>query len=176
MQHGSTDSTTKYTCLLLLTTMTFESYRKRLLANPRRWGERVPDVPHTTCSPPRTRENFNPATTSQFDHHDPRPLAPPDPPPDLPPGFFDPTYRQIRMPANTTMISTKGWTLDSLINQSINFHRVPRVSALSGSLLQYIKDYEISGVPLVIECCHEHKNWSKEEFTLDSFASATSDG
>ena len=74
------------------------------------------------------------------------------------------------------MISTKGWTLDSLINKSINFHRVPRVSVLSHSLLQYIIDYEIYGVPLVIEGCHKHKNWNADEFTLDSFTSATSDG
>jgi hypothetical protein len=156
--------------------MTFEAHRKRLLANPRRWGERVSDVPHTTCPPPRTRENFNSAphidSTFGLDHHDPRPLAPP--PPDPLAGLY-PT-RLIPIPANTTMISTKGWSLDFLINQSIHFHRVPRVSALSGSLPQYINDHEISGVPLVIEHCHMHPNWSKEEFTLDSFASATSDG
>lgn len=74
------------------------------------------------------------------------------------------------------MISTKGWTLNSLINQSINFHRVPRVSVLSDSLLQCIDDYEKSGVPMVIEGCHKHPQWSTEELTLDSFASASSNG
>ena len=150
--------------------MTIESHRKRLLANPRRWGDRVPDLPHT----PGTRENSSPAAA----HHDSRPLAPPDlppDPPDPPAKLLDPIY-QIPIPANTTMISTKGWTLDSLINRSINFHRVPRVSALSGSLPQYINDYENSGVPLVIEDCHRHPNWSEDEFTLDSFASASPNG
>jgi hypothetical protein len=74
------------------------------------------------------------------------------------------------------MISTKGWSLNSLINQSINFHRVPRVSVLSDTLLQSVDDHETFGVPLVIEGCHKHPNWRAEEFTLDSFASASSNG
>jgi hypothetical protein len=106
----------------------------------------------------------------------PAPLADPPPSPPGPPARLEPTSLQIPIPANTTMISTKGWTLNSLINKSINFHRVPRVSVLSDSLSQCIKDYETSGVPLVIEGCHKHPKWSTEEFTLDSFASASSNG
>jgi hypothetical protein len=74
------------------------------------------------------------------------------------------------------MISTKGWTLNSLINKSINFHRVSRVSVLSDTMLQFIDDHEKSGVPLVIEGCHKHPMWSTDEFTLDSFASVSSKG
>ena len=74
------------------------------------------------------------------------------------------------------MISTKGWSLNSLINRSINFHRVPRVSVLSDTLLQAIDDHETYGVPLVIEGCHKHPKWSTEGFTLDSFASASPNG
>ena len=72
------------------------------------------------------------------------------------------------------MISTKGWSLNSLIDRNINFHRVPRVSVLSDSLLQSIDDFEKSGVPLVIEGCHKHPKWSTEEFTMDSFVSSSS--
>ena len=158
--------------------MTIENYRKKLLSNPRHWGDKVPCVPHS----PETRGSFrlseSASEQSESDHHD-RPLVPPpspDPPPDLPTGPLESTYLQIPIPANATMISTNGWTLNSLINKSINFHRVPRVSVLSESLLQHIKDHEISGVPLVVEDCHKHRNWNTVEFTLDSFASATSDG
>ena len=167
---------------IVWTTMTIENYRKKLLSNPRQWGDQVPCVPHS----PETRGSFyltpiseSASEQSDSDHHDRRPLVPPpspDPPPDPPAVPLDSTYLQIPIPANTTMISTKGWTLNSLINQSINFHRVPRVSVLSESLLQHINDHELSGVPLVIEDCHKHRNWNTVEFTLDSFAYATPDG
>lgn len=165
--------------------MPIEKFRQKLLSDRRQWGDHVPCVPHS----PETRRSFDPApitgiiesaTTSESDLHDrhplpspPSPVPPPDPPARPP---LESTYFRIPIPANTTMISTKGWTLNSLINQSINFHRVPRVSVLSHSLLQHINDYETSGVPLVVEECHKHRNWNTDEFTLDSFASATSSG
>jgi len=141
-----------------------ESRRRQLLAAPRRWGDLVSTVPHTGCPPlDHIRENFNPSVTAL-------PIVPNDNDP-----LGQPTYHQIPIPSNTTMISTKGWALDSLINKSINFHHVRRVSALSTSLSQIIDDHEESGLPLVIEDCHKHPNWYK--FTLDSFASdKTSNG
>lgn len=154
--------------------MTIESRRRELLANRRQWGDPVSSVPHTGCppsTPDHIRENINPSATASpivepFDNDSLGPLG----------GPVDPTYLQIPIPVNNTMISTKGWTLDSLIKQSINFHHVRRVSALSSSLSQIIDDHEESGLPLVVEDCHKHPNWSKCEFTLETFASATSDG
>ena len=185
MGHGSTSIQVRDGLIRAQPTMSFERHRKKLLADRRQWGDIVLSTPHTGSSP-EARENFNPAPNTLIGnrvsdlHHDdcrpPSPLA--DPllvsPPD-PPAPLESTYLQIPMPANTTMITTKGWSLNSLINRSINFHRVPRVSVLSDSLPQCIKDYESFGVPLVIEGCHKHPQWSTE-FTLDSFASASPNG
>lgn len=155
--------------------MTIESQRKRLQTTTRQWGDRVPVVPYTAvCPPNNARENFDSSAAqaappidsdSGSDSDDDVPLA----------GDLDQTYLQIPITPNTTMISTKGWTLDSLINQSLNFHHAPRVSALSNDLPQVIHEHEQSGLPLVIYACHKHPNWPKDEFTLDSFASASSD-
>lgn len=138
--------------------MTIESRRRQIQADRREWGEPVSSVPHTGCPP--VRENFK-ATAD--DHDSLHSLGP-----------LDPTYLQIPIPANAAMISTEGWTPDSLINKSINFHHVHRVSALSSSLPQDINNYEKSGLPLVIQDCHKHPNWSNANFTLDFFASAAS--
>lgn len=150
-------SSIKFNCERILRPSTpMEKFRNKL--RPREWGEPVCTLPYTGGARPpidHVRENISvPIAVSGSD-----PLGPTHPSP-------------IPLP----MISTKGWTLDSLINKSLNFHHVRRVPASSSSLPQIINDHENSGVPLVIEDCHKHPSWPKEEFTLDSFASTTSNG
>jgi hypothetical protein len=68
-----------------------------------------------------------------------------------------------------TRISTKGWSLDSLISSSRNFYPVDRVPASSSELSQFIKDHERNGLPLVVEGFHRHNSWPTKMFTLEGF-------
>ena len=67
------------------------------------------------------------------------------------------------------MTSTKGWTLDGIIEEGDNFHHVERVSATAPDLLDKIKKSEANGVPLVIEGFHKHPKWPQHMFTIDQF-------
>ncbi|KAF8163484.1 hypothetical protein B0H34DRAFT_781185 [Crassisporium funariophilum] len=77
------------------------------------------------------------------------------------------------MPASTTLISTKGWSLDTLIEKGDNFQQVHRVSAASSSLLETIVEFDKKGIPLVLEGWHKHPNWPHDKFTPEYFASNT---
>ena len=70
-------------------------------------------------------------------------------------------------------VSTKGWTLDSLIKSNGNFCAVERVPARSDALLDIVKKHERNGVPLVIEGFHEHKKWPANMFTLEGFSGSS---
>lgn len=65
-------------------------------------------------------------------------------------------------------ISSKDWTLASLMNRS-NFKAVQRVSALlpPEQLLLVLERYERKGEPLIIEGWHDHANWLKDLFDID---------
>ena len=76
---------------------------------------------------------------------------------------------RIHLPAKKPRISTKGWSLDSLISSSPNFYAVDRVRVTSSELSQIIGDHERRGLPLVIEGFHNHKNWPTTMFTIDGF-------
>jgi len=67
-------------------------------------------------------------------------------------------------------ISTRGWSLESLVQTSPNFRKVDRVSASVEDIFSVLKDYELRGVPLVIEDFHKHERWPSEMFTLENFA------
>jgi len=71
------------------------------------------------------------------------------------------------------MISTKGWSLDTLLELSPNFRAARRVSATSSTVSDTLKEYERKGVPLVVEGFHKHPEWPQEMFSLDSFAEAS---
>lgn len=69
-----------------------------------------------------------------------------------------------------TMTSTRGWSLNLLLETGPNFHDVRRVSATSPDLGDTIRNiFEIKGRPLVIEGFHQHPQWPKEMFTLEHF-------
>ncbi|KZT26417.1 hypothetical protein NEOLEDRAFT_1155897 [Neolentinus lepideus HHB14362 ss-1] len=67
----------------------------------------------------------------------------------------------------TISITTKGWSLDDLINYSVQFRSVRRVSAtkLSPKELDHeITRFEKEGLPLIIEGYHQREGWLKNEF------------
>jgi hypothetical protein len=67
-------------------------------------------------------------------------------------------------------ISTRGWSLESLVQTSPNFRKVDRVSANVEDIFSVLRNYELRGVPLVIEDFHKHESWPSEMFTLENFA------
>lgn len=76
-------------------------------------------------------------------------------------GLLDPTL---------AMTSTRGWSLDLLLETGPNFHDVHRVSATSPDLGNTIRNvFELKGRPLVIEGFHQHPQWPKKMFTLEHF-------
>ena len=59
-------------------------------------------------------------------------------------------------------ISSKGWTLQSLLATGAKFRTVDRISAASRTpeqIASTIKDYERHNVPLVVEDLHCNPNW-----------------
>ena len=81
--------------------------------------------------------------------------------------------KQLQLPYMSTVharISTRGWSLESLVQTSPNFRKVDRVSASVEDIYSVLRDYELRGVPLVIEDFHKHERWPSEMFTLENFA------
>lgn len=68
------------------------------------------------------------------------------------------------------VLSCKGWTLESLLNNNKNFHPAPRISASATDLVQIITDsYENKGIPLVVQGCDRLTGWRGDLFTVDWF-------
>lgn len=62
----------------------------------------------------------------------------------------------------TGLITSKGWTLERLLETGTRFKTVDRISADSGTPEQIaatIQDYEWRGVPLVVQDLHVHPSW-----------------
>lgn len=72
-------------------------------------------------------------------------------------------------PTLKDLTTTRGWSLDSLVNSGERFQEVPRVSASTPDLLTVIESYERRGVPLIIEGWHKEPTWPHDIFTLDWF-------
>lgn len=159
--------------------MTIESRRKEIMSKSRTWGETVEPLPHTLEGPypPPSQKPDTPALllkdsedTIMNDRvgdqaREDRQL--PDEVEDAPLysdvlcGLLDPTL---------AMTSTRGWSLDLLLETGPNFHNVHRVSATSPDLGNTIRNvFELKGRPLVIEGFHQHPRWPKEMFTLEHF-------
>ncbi|KXN92231.1 hypothetical protein AN958_08684 [Leucoagaricus sp. SymC.cos] len=64
-------------------------------------------------------------------------------------------------------VSTRGWTLDELLQQGKRFYPVPRLSCTSQDLESQIKHHEESGKPFVIEGWNQHSRWPKKLFDVD---------
>jgi hypothetical protein len=68
-------------------------------------------------------------------------------------------------------ISTKGWSLDSVLEHGSNFVPIERVHANDRNidLEQVIKGQEENGLPLILDGWHKREDWPKDLFTLDFF-------
>jgi len=156
--------------------MSFENRRKEIMSKSRAWGEPVEKLPYTLQGPypsPSIQKTNTPALpngpledTMLSDRHDraredrhlPDKL---EDAPDASCSLLEPTL---------TMTSTRGWSLNHLLDTGPNFHDVHRVSATSPDLGDTIRNvFEVKGRPLVIEGFHRHPRWPKEMFTLDHF-------
>jgi hypothetical protein len=80
--------------------------------------------------------------------------------------------------AGRSRISTEGWTLESLVMLSENFHPIERVKATGPheDIQRAIIQYEEEGIPMIIEGWQEHEKWPKDLFTLDFFREHTPGG
>ncbi|KAG6832324.1 hypothetical protein H0H87_001965 [Tephrocybe sp. NHM501043] len=65
-------------------------------------------------------------------------------------------------PAPVGRISTRGWTLESILATGERFLQVPRVAHQDATLA--IAKFENSGVPLILEGLHQLPKWPGEEF------------
>ena len=67
-------------------------------------------------------------------------------------------------------VTTKGWTLQALLDSSQNFTEVKRVSAAAppDEILKAISQSEKEGIPLIISGFHELESWPKDNlFSAD---------
>ncbi|KLO11872.1 hypothetical protein SCHPADRAFT_830444 [Schizopora paradoxa] len=78
-------------------------------------------------------------------------------------------------PLNT--VTTKGWTLESLLETGKNFRPIERISALDDpeEIKRKVQEYEDKNIPLIVEDCHKHKYWNEELFTVKHLERANSD-
>ena len=60
------------------------------------------------------------------------------------------------------LVTSKGWTLESVVASGPRFRTVDKISVDSGTPEQIaliVKDYEQRGVPLVVQGFHGRPNW-----------------
>jgi hypothetical protein len=133
--------------------MTIEERRRELGLITPRWGDLPPKIPHHAGAT-RTRESrlagfdLECASTAHSDME---------------------TSVEYISPPLKLPIFTAGWTLSSIVESSQTFRRVPRVSCNNSNLQMEIEKYEATGVPLIMEGWHNHKNWPKQLFNIESF-------
>lgn len=67
-------------------------------------------------------------------------------------------------PDKQPFITTKGWTLEGLIDSGKSFVEVKRISASASpeELAKAITEFEDKGTPLIISGCHELESWPKD--------------
>lgn len=76
--------------------------------------------------------------------------------------------RTVPLSKSNPFISSKGWTLASLVGMADNFCEVPRESAFKPELQSIIAKYDCGGVPLIIDGWHKHPHWLPS-FNIDWF-------
>jgi hypothetical protein len=71
--------------------------------------------------------------------------------------------------ASSDPYTTKGWSLDGLLDSGPRFKRVPRISATSGlnELFLKVVEHENKGIPLIIEGWQDRPEWPRNLFDLD---------
>jgi hypothetical protein len=137
--------------------MPFEQARQRLMSQTVEWGAPPPNRSHTapatvppesgTTTPLSSTRVHNATTTSRME------------------------YVVEDAPRSKIFVSSKGWTVDALLQQGPSFKKVARISITEPlpKLRSAIEFYERSGRPLIIEGWHNHQNWPKDIFTVDWF-------
>jgi hypothetical protein len=139
-------------------TMGFEEQRQKLKSSQPNWGDQFPahkpsDQPVITEA--RDKATFlSPTLTASYDARASK----------LDAHIRNGMHAESIIQPRNTVLSTKGWTIDSLLRKSKNFRQIKRVPASSRSLAKSIKNYEANGKPLVIEGWHNHKNWHRAKF------------
>ena len=73
------------------------------------------------------------------------------------------------VPNKKSPYSCKGWSLEDLLKKGKKFVEIPRVNALQSPdvLSKCIDEYEIKGIPMIIEGWHNHPQWPKNLFSVD---------
>lgn len=72
-------------------------------------------------------------------------------------------------PTNSVLLTTRDWSLATLVASGPRFRRVKRLSANLGpeELFRQVVESEDSGMPIVIEGWHERPEWPTKMFDLD---------
>ena len=62
-------------------------------------------------------------------------------------------------------LSTRGWSVDALVQLGPRMREVPRISALLESLEleAKIREFEDAGVPIIIEKWHQRTDWPEDK-------------
>ncbi|KAI0336502.1 hypothetical protein GY45DRAFT_1394350 [Cubamyces sp. BRFM 1775] len=66
-------------------------------------------------------------------------------------------------------ITAKDWSVPSLCRKFASFKEVRRVSAVAdpATLAKALDEYELDGIPLIIEDWHKHSAWPRDIFSLE---------
>jgi hypothetical protein len=149
--------------------MGFEEQRQKLKSSQPKWGDQFPahkPGDQSVIAEARDKTFCSPTLTASYDARASK----------LDARILKGMHAESFIQPPSTVLSTKGWTIDSLLKKSKNFCQIKRVPASSRSLAKSIKQYEANGKPLVIEGWHNHKNWCRAKFTLDGLYEASGEG
>ncbi|KAI6045681.1 hypothetical protein EDC04DRAFT_2559045 [Pisolithus marmoratus] len=68
---------------------------------------------------------------------------------------------------SSSRITTRGWSLNGLIESSDNFYRMDRIHYSAPSLKASMSQHEASGTPLIIFGWNRHPHWPKSLFNVE---------
>lgn len=143
-----------------------EKHRQKLKSSKPNWGDQFPGD-QSVIAEARDKPIFcSPTLTASYDARASK----------LDALIWNGMHAESIIQPRSNVLSTKGWSIDSLLKKGKNFCQIKRVPASSRSLAKSIKHYEANGKPLVIEGWHKHKNWNRAEFTLDGLHEASGEG
>jgi hypothetical protein len=151
-------------------TMGFEKQRQKLKSSQPNWGDQFParkPSDQSVITDARDKTTFySPTLTASYDARASK----------LDALILKGMHAESIIQPRSTVLSTKGWTIESLLQKSKNFRQIKRVPASSRSLAKSVELYEANGKPLVIEGWHNHKNWHRANFTLGGLYEASGEG
>lgn len=91
-------------------------------------------------------------------------------------GFLEAKSKANTNGVGQATVTSKGWTLESLLETGKNFKVIDRISALDDleEVKRKVQEYEDRNVPLIVEDCHKHKYWDDGLFTVKHLERANS--